>query len=119
MSAFADDLRKCWACVAPPEREAALAMADTVTAGAPFTIKELVKIAFDIACPSDCAMRWEIWQKNWAVETETVVIDEVEVEVLVINGDWMATLSEDLVSGQIVRYPPTSQCRERSMPNLP
>lgn len=40
------NITQYWGCVPSPEREAAIAMADTVIALAPFQIKELVKTAF-------------------------------------------------------------------------
>lgn len=107
-----------WACVPSPEREAAIAMADTAIALALFQIKDLVRAAFFLGGVDATELRWEVWQANWSVQTETIEVDEVEVEVLLVNQDWMFTLAQAFVDGEIVRRPST-RCRQLNFPNQP
>jgi hypothetical protein len=107
-----------WKCVPHPEREAAIAMADTAIALAPFTVKSLVEAAFYLGGAEANETRWLVWQANWSVTTETVEVDEVEVEVLLVDQEWMFTLAQAFEDGVIIRRP-SERCRQLAFVNAP
>lgn len=107
-----------WGCVCPPEREAAIAMADTYIAGSPFTVKSLVEAAFYLAGSGANEARWLAWQANWRVLTETIEVDEVEVEVLMVSEQWMFTLGDAFEDGELVRRP-LEKCLQLDFYNQP
>lgn len=93
-------------------------MADTAIALAPFQVKELVEAAFYLGGAAANETRWEVWQANWSVTTETIEIDEVEVEVLLVDQDWMFTIAQAFEDGVVVRRPAT-RCRQLNFVNQP
>lgn len=107
-----------WGCVPPPEREAAIAMADTWIAGAPFQIKELVRIAFFAAVFEATEQRWEQWQIQWGQITVEIEIDEVEVEVFPVLQEWISTLGNAFEDGVLVRRP-AEKCLQLDFYNKP
>jgi len=115
---WGENIVQFWACVPSPEREAAIAMADTAIALALFQVKELVKAAFFLGGVEASELRWEVWQSNWSVQTETIEVEDVEVDVLLVNQDWMFTLAQAFVDGDVPRRPST-RCRQLNFPNTP
>jgi len=107
-----------WGCVPSPEREAAIAMADTVIGGAPFQVKSLVEIAFFLGGADATTLRWETWQTMWGQITETIEVDEVEVEVFPCLQEWIFTLADAFEEGIIVRRP-SQKCQQLDFYNLP
>lgn len=107
-----------WGCVPSPEREAAIALADTAIALAPFQIKEIVRLAFFAGGLDATEERWELFQFMWQTPTVTVEVDEVEVEVLPLLAGWIFTLAQAFVDGEVVRRP-SQRCLQLDFYNLP
>lgn len=89
-----------WGVVPIPERSAAIIMANGTFSPTLAIPVFAITSSFEGTEPSYPAIRQEAWEEGWNLQKSTIVIDEEEIEVYLVNRQWMVDLADCLMDSE-------------------
>jgi len=107
-----------WACVPPPEREAAILLAEARQASTIAVPQTYVKFAFDSEISDPTGKRWEAFVANWALVEFDIDADPTPIPGYWTLNFWISALAGGFTTGEIVKRP-AQRCRQLNFLNQP
>lgn len=78
-------IERTWDCLPPPERAAYRDMGVAFQSGHPFEFADLIRLHFQTYSPAWWETRFNAWLANSTYRVSTIMIDEIEVDVILTN----------------------------------
>lgn len=106
-----------WQCADNSQRSAIIVLATALAAGASPVPVGVVEVIFSAAHPTEGTKRYDAFRGNYELAIETIIVEEVPVDVFPSLQPTVIMFAALLVAEDIALLDPP--CRQRDMPNLP